>query len=1073
MEALSKVGKYDVMDVLGRGGMGVVYKAMDPKIGRLVAIKMMTVGFAENPDLLKRFYREAQSTGTLQHPNIVIVYELGDQDGNPYLVMEYLEGEGLDRIISARRVLTLVQRLDILIQICNALNYAHSRGVVHRDIKPANVVILKDGGVKIVDFGIARIGGDALTRTGQVVGTINYMSPEQINAQVVDGRSDVWAAGVVAFQLLTFALPFEGADTTSTLLRIMSEDPPALSAFMQECPPELEDAVLRALAKDREDRYQTAEDFAFDLTRVRERLCRDQVDQYIEQAKAAVSRSELAKGKELLLEVLKVDTQNMVAKQLLQQVQQLMQKQQRGEQARQLRDMAQSAIEQKQFGDALGYLDQALAVDKTNTELQNLREWVQQAKQRQQKLEQMLQQAESAQQADDLDGAEAAAAEALRLDANSTRAKALHASLVRELEQRLRQNKLQGLLSNAAKEISSRRFAAALEVLKEAEALDATSPELHALLKLAESGLKDEGRRRELESLAGGIEELLGRDDHAAACAKAEEALLRFPNDPALLKLRTLAEKQKQAGERKQFVEEQLKTARAFLDAGKSADALQVLETAVKKAPTDTRLHSMLALLRQNAERETIEQGKQQVMRSAKEALRAKAYDRAVSLLEEALNEFTDSPEISDLLQFARDEAASAAIRKKLEEAAEEAQRLMAADEYDQAIALLEETIRETPDEALRLVLADARRHVDEFNKRLETVVSRAQRLLDSRKADEAVLLLDAQSKAFSRSPAFCELLNRARSDQARLQQIQRALEEARAAQAKNDSSAAVTIILKCRESLGDSPELAKALADMEAKRVALAKAAVERAMRDGRMLLLARQYSAAVQMLESVAQQAGAVSADLKMQFDKLLEETRAGAARQRSEVARAGDSTTQTGEPAGAGAPGSYGATVIASPEVQPARAPAHTVAIGAPAAQPVREPVRAPEPQPTQPAAQPRKKTLLIAAVAMAVLVVAIGGYLALRPGAAAADCYVSINAIPWGTVKSLNPADGKTPILVNQVTPVRITVPAGDYKVTVAGPDGAERVEEVKASRDAPASLTVVFEAIDVDKIVNSH
>src|SRR6478735_5855560 len=117
---LTKIGKYDVVEVLGKGGMGIVYKATDSRIGRLVAIKMMTVGFTENPDLLKRFYREAQSTGTLQHPNIVIVYELGDQDGNPYLVMEYLEGESLAQVISARRQLTLVQRLDIIIQVCSA-----------------------------------------------------------------------------------------------------------------------------------------------------------------------------------------------------------------------------------------------------------------------------------------------------------------------------------------------------------------------------------------------------------------------------------------------------------------------------------------------------------------------------------------------------------------------------------------------------------------------------------------------------------------------------------------------------------------------------------------------------------------------------------------------------------------------------------------------------------------------------------------------------------------------------------------------------------------------------------------
>src|SRR5574341_2540185 len=136
--ALTKIGKYEVVEVLGKGGMGVVYKALDPAIGRLVAIKMMTSGFAENPELLQRFYREAQSTGTLQHANIVIVHDLGEHQGNPYLVMEFLEGEPLSELIATRRKLSLVQKLDYIIQHLAGLNYAHQRGIVHRDIKPAN-----------------------------------------------------------------------------------------------------------------------------------------------------------------------------------------------------------------------------------------------------------------------------------------------------------------------------------------------------------------------------------------------------------------------------------------------------------------------------------------------------------------------------------------------------------------------------------------------------------------------------------------------------------------------------------------------------------------------------------------------------------------------------------------------------------------------------------------------------------------------------------------------------------------------------------------------------------------------
>jgi len=271
---LTKIGKYEVIEIIGKGGMGVVYKAMDNLIERLVAIKMMTGGFAENPDLLKRFYREAKSTGMLQHPNIVIVYELGDHEGSPYLVMEYLEGEPLDKIITTRRDVSMVEKLGYMIQCCSGLGYAHQRGIVHRDIKPANLMVLKDGNCKLVDFGIARIADNSMTRTGQVVGTISYMSPEQINAQVVDGRTDIFSAGVMLYELLTGALPFDSKDTASTLLKIIHEDPPPLKNYIQNYPPDLDEVMKKALAKDREDRYATADDFAFDLSRVQEQLKR-------------------------------------------------------------------------------------------------------------------------------------------------------------------------------------------------------------------------------------------------------------------------------------------------------------------------------------------------------------------------------------------------------------------------------------------------------------------------------------------------------------------------------------------------------------------------------------------------------------------------------------------------------------------------------------------------------------------------------------------------------------------------------------------------------------------------------
>ena len=318
----SKIGKYDVIDVLGRGGMGVVYKATDPHLNRLVAIKMMTGGFSDNPDLLKRFYREAQSTGNLQHPNIVTVYDLGDLDGSPYLVMEYLEGETLDAIINARGSLSMLAKINYICDVCQGLAYAHHHGIVHRDIKPGNVMVLKTGGVKIVDFGIAHIGDKTVTRTGQLIGSLGYMSPEQVNGKPIDTRTDIFSTGVVLFQLLTYALPFDGDSTASTLLKIIHDPPPPLTRFITDAPPELEGVILRAMAKDREERYRTVEDFGFDLAQIRDRLKEGLVEGHLREAESLLSRGFTHKAKELLLQVLKIDRQHTGAIRLFRSVQQ-------------------------------------------------------------------------------------------------------------------------------------------------------------------------------------------------------------------------------------------------------------------------------------------------------------------------------------------------------------------------------------------------------------------------------------------------------------------------------------------------------------------------------------------------------------------------------------------------------------------------------------------------------------------------------------------------------------------------------------------------------------------------------
>ena len=1069
-KTITKIGKYDVIEVLGKGGMGVVYKAMDNLIERLVAIKMMTGGFAENPDLLKRFYREAKSTGMLQHPNIVIVYELGDHEGNPYLVMEYLEGEPLDKIIAARRDVSMVEKLGYMIQCCNGLGYAHQRGVVHRDVKPANLMVLKDGNCKLVDFGIARIGDHSMTRTGQVVGTISYMSPEQINAQMVDGRADIFSAGVMLFELLTGVLPFDSKDTASTLLKIIHEDPPPLKSFIQNYPPDLEEVVKKALAKDREDRYATAEDFAFDLSRVQEQLKRLMVSDYVERAKSSIAKADLAKAKEILQLVLKVDTQHAVAKELMQEVQQRLQRQVRGEQIKQLKANAEGALSQRMFADALTYAEQALNLDKSNTDLMSLRDMVAAAKQRQEKLDAALRKAESAQQTGDLDTALKAAEEALTLDPEGTQVRSLHSAISKEVTEKTKQRQLQSLLDEARKDISARKFTAAFEVLKKAESIDAASAEIAALMKLASSGRDQEARRRDLDKFTNEIEDALSREDFQTASTKLDQALQKFANDPGLLKLKALTDKQREATEKKKFVEEQMAIARKLLDSGQAAEALATLEKASQKVPGETRLRSLLAIVRESAEQEKTEKRQAEIIAKANEARRKKDYDSAIKILEAAQTEIEGSAEIQELLQLSREESTALAQRRSVDAAAEEAQRLLSEEEFEQAVAVLEAASKQAPNnEELRVLLTDARQRIDDFNRKVESAVAKAKKLLETRKVDEAVVFLESQAKAFARKPEFTATLEKARTEQDTIKGLRGALEKAKAALDKNDFAGTSNILEACRKTYGDAPELKQAMSDLEAKRVAAAKTKVDKAIKDARTLLLARQYIAALKELESVKALFSAAPPELQKQYETLKKDASAGAERLQKEadlgktiIAGSSDTTAASAATMVVGSSEGAGAATARA-------APSH---VGHPTAVPQQpRPARvAPAPPPV-----PQKKSAVMPILIVIVLVAVVGGgYFVYRNMATPAvpTTYIAINAVPYGKVKSVTSSTGKV-VSTDQDTPVRIPVVPGEYTIVVAGPNGDEQSQKINVTNDAPGSFTPVFEKINVEQILQSN
>jgi serine/threonine-protein kinase len=768
-----KIGKYDVLDVIGKGGMGIVYRAKDPFLDRMVAIKIMTISYADYPDLLQRFYREAKATANLQHPNIVTVYELGEHEGSPYIAMQYLEGASLEAILRAHKELPLLQKLDIVIQACHGLAFAHQRGIVHRDIKPGNIMVLKDGGVKIVDFGIARIGDTSFTRTGQFMGSLNYMSLEQLNDKLqVDGRTDVYSTGVVLYQILTGALPFEAESTGATLMKILNDTPPPFSKYISSYPPELETITMKALAKDRDHRYASAEELALDLTQLLDRLKQEAISAHMQQAEALLVQNDLFQANEKLLEVLKLDKQHTRAATMLRTLRKQIEKEQSAERARQLREQAEEAFRREDFDPALGYLDQAISLDTTNSDLQELRSQVQAAKAEIEHLRQVMQRAENAHRAGNLDTAKQAIEEVLSRRPNDTRVKSLYRMIQKELEERMRQKRLEGLLEAARKEMANRRYTAAFDLLKEAEKVDPEAPALRSLLETFTAAREQEQRRRALEQVTRQAEQALNTDDHQSALNLLAEGLKRFPGEPALLKLKDLAETQKQAAQMKAYVRERIAAAREILNAGNAAGALKVLQDALNKAPGNPHLESLVSIAQERLTQDRNEEARARCVHQANEALGRRAYDEAIQVLEAGQLRFAASAEIDSLLRFAREQREKEAKRKDVESSVRRAQEFLRNQEYDRAIALLESILSRSPDEELGIVLEEARRRRDDFNRQIEAAIARGQQFLQEGSPAKAIEFLQAQPASFRRSDQFSELLLMA-SEQSRMREVE------------------------------------------------------------------------------------------------------------------------------------------------------------------------------------------------------------------------------------------------------------------------------------------------------------
>ncbi|MGH9403239.1 MAG: protein kinase domain-containing protein, partial [Terriglobia bacterium] len=540
-----RFGKYEIIGDLGQGGMGIVYKARDPVIGRLVALKTLTAEVLADPDLLKRFYREAQSAGSLQHPNIVTIFDMGESEGRPYIAMEYVEGESLQKIIARRPSLPLALKLKIISQFCQGLDHAHKHGVVHRDVKPGNILVRPDGVVKVVDFGIAHLDSTTLTKTGVFMGTVNYSSPEQLNDGHVDVRSDLWSVAVVMYELLTYHKPFEAATFAALISKILNTEPELLAHYYPGIPAEIEALVSRCLQKDPSRRPLGLDEVLLELAPIEQMSRRTVVSELVTEAQQLRGTGDLAQAQERVRSVLMLDSTHAEAKSLMSQITEEIRRIESSSRLIQLANEAERLLNQGELAEALNSIDEALKLSPADPRALDLHARIQQEQERQKAGREAFVSGHKAFKTGDLTIAESELQKALQLDPKNARASSLIEIIHEDRSTRAKSFDLKEAIWDAENRLGAGDANGAVERLTKLRAANPGNDEIRRLLETAEKRSADARAKQGTEWLDEQIKaahQLVESKDFDQATRVLAGVKNRFPNEPRVQRMLELAE---------------------------------------------------------------------------------------------------------------------------------------------------------------------------------------------------------------------------------------------------------------------------------------------------------------------------------------------------------------------------------------------------------------------------------------------------------------------------------------------------------------------------------------------------
>ena len=642
------LGKYEIVSELGRGGMGVVYRARDPIIGRFVAVKTLTSDLLSSPESLKRFYREAQAAGKLQHPNIVTIFDLGETAGSPYIAMEFVEGESLREAIVRQDPMPLPQKLKIIKQFCQGLGYAHRHGLVHRDVKPANILIRKDGTVKVVDFGIVHVESTTITKSGTFMGTVYYASPEQINNANVDSRSDIFSVGVVIYEFLAYLRPFDSSTMAGVINLILNRDPVPLGELVPGIPPALEGIVNRCLQKDPENRFQSLEDLVFELDPLASALQHDRAEELVSQAPELIARRDLAQAREVLHDALMLESNHPVAKNLLSHVDSEIKRLELSTRLGAFVNEGWTHLERREYEAAVKSFEEAVKVDSQDAQAQVLladaREKLAQANE----VHQALASAKTAYRGGDLTRAEVTLHHVLELDATNSEAQAILDRIRQERIERERSFQLREGLWEAKGLLERGRYEEALERLAALQRHFPNEVQIEPILKEARQ------KSEELDRGIRAVKDCLKAGRFQEGCEQAGVLCARFPDRPEVGELYESAQIQLNLAERRRGLDDQLHKIEELISGRDFAQAVAECERSRETFPESVELDRLAILARSQKQAEDLQRQVEESCERVRAALAAGRYDEAAAEADRELTRFPGSADLLQLLVSAR-----------------------------------------------------------------------------------------------------------------------------------------------------------------------------------------------------------------------------------------------------------------------------------------------------------------------------------------------------------------------------------------------------------------------------------